>query len=143
MAKKGVKGVLQHSDKFAITIKHQFTENQMSDENSIPEVLKSTSRSSLGTAKMFLNQSVGALLEENNFGGAKQVIEILQQLDQVLNSKHVAFPRSHSDSRFSDAEVEAIRAGRKIDAIKMVRERTAMGLKEAKDLVESYQNTKY
>jgi ribosomal protein L7/L12 len=35
----------------------------------------------------------------------------------------------------------ALRDGRKIEAIKIVRETTGLGLKEAKDLVESWERT--
>ena len=37
--------------------------------------------------------------------------------------------------------IEALRRGHKIEAIKLVREQTGMGLKEAKDAVDAYERT--
>jgi hypothetical protein len=46
------------------------------------------------------------------------------------------------DERIDDEEIrELIRQNRKIDAIKLVRERTGLGLKEAKDAVEALERT--
>ncbi len=46
------------------------------------------------------------------------------------------------DERIDNDEIRAlIRAGRKIDAIKLVRERTGLGLAEAKDTVEALEQT--
>lgn len=42
------------------------------------------------------------------------------------------------DNRFTVEERGAILGGSKIEAIKLVRQRTGLSLKEAKDLVESY-----
>ena len=44
-----------------------------------------------------------------------------------------------ADGPISDAVVAAIRGGRKIDAIKLLREETGLGLKAAKHAVEAYQ----
>ena len=41
-----------------------------------------------------------------------------------------------ADGQLSDAEMTELRQGRKIQAIKLVRARTGLGLKDAKDLVE-------
>jgi ribosomal protein L7/L12 len=46
-------------------------------------------------------------------------------------------PTSEQHAVMADAEVRAaLERGNKIEAIKLVRERTGLGLKEAKDLVE-------
>ena len=46
------------------------------------------------------------------------------------------------DERINDEEIRAlIRQDRKIDAIKLVRERTGLGLAEAKDAVEALEQT--
>ena len=46
------------------------------------------------------------------------------------------------DERIDDEEIRAlIRQDRKIDAIKLVRERTGLGLAEAKDAVEALETT--
>jgi len=42
------------------------------------------------------------------------------------------------EQSFSDAVVAAIRNGRKIDAIKLLREESGLGLKEAKEAVEAF-----
>ena len=42
----------------------------------------------------------------------------------------------NNDGRYSDAVLQAVDAGRKIEAIKLLREETGLGLKEAKDEVD-------
>ncbi len=44
-----------------------------------------------------------------------------------------------TDQDLSAAVISAIQSGRKIEAIKILREESGMGLKEAKDAVEAYQ----
>ena len=62
--------------------------------------------------------------------------------DEMLERQQRASPRVRSASSdqlgvLADPEVRAaLAAGNKIMAIKLVRERTGLGLKEAKDLVE-------
>lgn len=41
------------------------------------------------------------------------------------------------ETRYSDAVIQAVDSGRKIEAIKQLREETGLGLKEAKDAVDS------
>lgn len=103
----------------------------------LPEVFAPTAQSSLSSAKVFLIRSVEALLTNGRWAQAKQIIDSLAALDTVLQDKSIV-PMSAHDKRFSHKEIEAIIQGRKIDAIKLVRERTGSGLKEAKDLVESF-----
>jgi len=113
----------------------------MDTENNveIPAILAPDARSSLNTAKTFLKQAVEALLSSSKYGAAKTVIDILGSVDNILHDKAVQTgPVSVSDTRFTQDEVNMIVSGRKIEAIKMVRQRTGYGLKEAKDLVESY-----
>jgi ribosomal protein L7/L12 len=78
----------------------------------------------IGTAAMMLQRSWGGSLDRA--GAAPNV-------------------RYHSATDIPDAERAAIRAlidgGNKIAAIKRVRELTGLGLKEAKDYVESWQQT--
>jgi len=42
----------------------------------------------------------------------------------------------HNEAPYSDAVLQAVDAGRKIEAIKLLREETGLGLKEAKDEVD-------
>ena len=44
---------------------------------------------------------------------------------------------NYNDLEISDQVIAAIDAGRKIEAIKILREETGLGLKEAKDVVDS------
>jgi len=78
----------------------------------------------IGTAAMMLQRS---------WGGS---------LDRTGAAPHI---RYHSAADIPDTERAAIRAlidgGNKIAAIKRVRELTGLGLKEAKDYVESWQQT--
>lgn len=50
-----------------------------------------------------------------------------------------ATPMSDEQS-LSEAVVAAIRQGRKIEAIKLLREETGLGLKESKEAVEAYEH---
>jgi hypothetical protein len=49
---------------------------------------------------------------------------------------------NYSDLEISDQVIAAIGAGRKIEAIKILREETGLGLKEAKDVVDSLARAK-
>jgi ribosomal protein L7/L12 len=60
-----------------------------------------------------------------------------------LDQQHTTTPRQRmerSGAALSDADademLDLLRRGRKIEAIKLVRERTGLGLKEAKEFVE-------
>src|SRR5882672_6891691 len=111
----------------------------MSDENmELPEVLQPTAHQSLQSAKMFLIRSVEGLLTAQKWDHAKMIVDTLARVEQVLADRQIANPPSRVDTRFAQNEIDAILAGRKIDAIKLVRQRTSLGLKEAKDLVESF-----
>ena len=46
-----------------------------------------------------------------------------------------------SESRYSDAVLQAVAAGNKIEAIKRLREETGLGLKEAKDEIDRLART--
>lgn len=109
----------------------------MENEN-IPEVFKPDARSSLGTAKTFLSQAVEAMLANGQYEHAKETIDVLARVDRIMQNKQIQHTPSLTDTRFTQDEVNMILQGRKIDAIKKVRERTGYGLKEAKDLVESF-----
>ena len=49
---------------------------------------------------------------------------------------------NYSDLEISDQVIAAVDAGRKIEAIKILREETGLGLKEAKDVVDSLARAK-
>lgn len=104
----------------------------------IPDVLKPNAHSSLNTAKQFLEQAIQAMLANGKYAHARDTIDVLERVDKILNDKSIQYTASNVDVRFTTNEVELIKAGQKISAIKEVRTRTSMGLKEAKDLVESF-----
>lgn len=76
---------------------------------------------------------------------AKDFVEAIEQGDITLRDDLIIIPPEPPeavtpDNVFYDPEVqEYLMQGRKIDAIKRVRELTHLGLKEAKDLVESWE----
>lgn len=76
---------------------------------------------------------------------AKDFVDALERGDIVVRDGPVVRPPQPSDTVapgdvFYDPEIqEHLVQGRKIDAIKRVRELTHLGLKEAKDLVESWE----
>lgn len=76
---------------------------------------------------------------------AKDFVDALERGDIVVRDGPVVRPPQPPDTAapgdaFYDPEVqEYLAQGRKIDAIKRVRELTRLGLKEAKDLVESWE----
>jgi len=49
---------------------------------------------------------------------------------------------NYNDLEISDQVIAAIDAGRKIEAIKILREESGLGLKEAKDVVDSLTRTR-
>lgn len=105
------------------------------------ETLAPDARVSISTAKNSMVRAVEAYLTAGEYVQARSVISALEQLDGVLKSDSFATkygPVSIRDTRFTQEEANVIVSGRKIEAIKMVRARTGYGLKEAKDLVESY-----
>ncbi len=76
------------------------------------------------------------LLRDAKGVGLKQAKEAL---DQYLRGNPVnAAPASLSRTPSPDV-VRAIQQGNKIEAIRLMREQTGLGLKEAKDAVDSYQ----
>ncbi len=48
-----------------------------------------------------------------------------------------------SDMQISDRVLDAIDQGRKVEAIKILREETGLGLKEAKEIVDSIDNKRH
>ena len=66
--------------------------------------------------------------------------------DEAMSCPHCGQPWPYvsatgtEDPRFSEAR-QLVKSGRKIEAIKLVRESTGLGLKEAKDLVEGTPKT--
>lgn len=105
---------------------------------SIPDVLRPEAYSSLKTAKTFIEQGIQAMLAANKYAHARDTIDVLESVDRILSDKTLQNVPSIKDTRFTDNEIRFIEAGAKIEAIKAVRSRTSCGLKEAKDLVESY-----
>jgi ribosomal protein L7/L12 len=130
--------------------------NETSEKVEIP-VFTPNAVESLTVAKNFMSKAVTKLLDENKFNAAKSVIDGISNINNIIASisgySSSGFPVATSsgfvdnnldfdsrDNRFTVKETEAIVAGRKIDAIKLVRERTGKGLKEAKEQVESHYN---
>jgi hypothetical protein len=61
-----------------------------------------------------------------------QLLVIERKLDLIMEHFDIALPEPPEAAGI----VELMRAGKKINAIKLYRERTGVGLKEAKDFVE-------
>ena len=61
-----------------------------------------------------------------------------QPLDVQPEAAPVGLPAGCVPSTLSMAEIREIHAGKKISAIKLVRERTPCGLREAKDAVDNW-----
>jgi ribosomal protein L7/L12 len=75
------------------------------------------------------------LCRERTGLGLKEAKDLV---DAVAAGRDVALPAPASPAPAGDRDlVELLKAGRKIDAIKLHRERTGLGLKEAKDAVEA------
>ena len=108
------------------------------EELKMPDVLRPNAMSSLNTAKQFLEQAVQAMLTNGKYQLARDTITVLESVEKLLSVKGIDVVVSKVDVRFTTTEVDLIKAGQKISAIKEVRTRTGMGLKEAKDLVESF-----
>jgi len=88
---------------------------------------------------LFRDPHVGRLSEQ--VAGLSRQVQRLQELVEQLAARQGITPPppgTASDPRTSvDTEVSMlVQQGRKIEAIKLVRERTGLGLGEAKDLVE-------
>lgn len=90
-----------------------------------PEVLEALQRGNTVEAIKLLRESSGLGLKE-----AKDII------DQRL-SGHA--PAEARPGQFPAPVTEALRRGNKIEAIRLLREHTGMGLKEAKDAVDAFQ----
>lgn len=64
---------------------------------------------------------------------------------EAISCPHCGQPMPYTDGKVIDSSrphsraQDLLRQGRKIEAIKVVREETGLGLKEAKDLVESWE----
>lgn len=61
----------------------------------------------------------------------RRLVLIEQKLDAIMSSLGIAVPEDNMD----DCR-ELVRAGKKIEAIKLYRERTGAGLRESKDAVD-------
>lgn len=84
-------------------------------------------------AVLLLNRSWG------NFGQTPEVMEITQPtFERSADAEPTPGAGSLSEADLHTQLSELLAAGRKIEAIKLVRDQTGMGLKEAKDWVESY-----
>ena len=65
--------------------------------------------------------------------------------NEAMSCPHCGQPMPYSDPKVIDSTrshsraLDLARQGRKIEAIKVVREETGLGLKEAKDLVDSWE----
>lgn len=113
------------------------------------EVRQALQRGSILDAVKLLTKSGGITLKQ-----AKELIEAEARRAQAERSKggqqgtrsHGAHPAPIQTQRLQPgawpaAATEALRQGHKIEAIRIVREHTGMGLKEAKDAVESHEQT--
>jgi ribosomal protein L7/L12 len=78
----------------------------------------------------------------SNLAEAKAVLEAeARRLNAAKGMGTAAAPRSSTPAGLPPGAQRALRDGLKIEAIKLTREHTGLGLKEAKDLVEAYERT--
>ena len=63
-----------------------------------------------------------------------------QKVDAIIEKLGIELPNSITNSGLSAEARQLADAGQKIPAIKLHREQTGLGLKEAKDAVEAYLN---
>ena len=68
---------------------------------------------------------------------ARRLRRIEEKLDLLLRHLGIEY-EDRATGKLSDAVRTHIEAGRKIEAIKALREETGLGLREAKDAVEAY-----
>jgi len=102
-----------------------------------PGVLDLVRRGRKIEAIKLLRETTGLGLKE-----AKDVVDALQ-VSGGADSETVGNRTVHSDpdaaSNLPPGVLDAVRRGRKIEAIKLLRETTGVGLKEAKDVVDALQ----
>ena len=78
------------------------------------------------------------LLRDTTGIGLKEAKEEVERLSAELTGQAPSIPISHAAGETVSKEVlELARAGRKIEAIKLLREQQGLGLKEAKEKVET------
>ena len=70
--------------------------------------------------------------------GLKEAKDVI---DEYASGNPVVVTGVHASQPFSDAVMQAARSGNKIEAIKLLREQTGLGLKEAKDAIEALPRT--
>ncbi len=76
-------------------------------------------------------------LRESSGLGLKEAKEAIEQ--HLLGHPAHA-PAARSSSRLPAAVVEALRQRKKVEAIRLLREQTGLGLKDAKDAVDAFQD---
>ena len=96
-----------------------------------PDVLAAIGRRDYIQAIKLLRQSTGLGLKE-----AKE------RVDQQTLGMRAHVPQSPAPHALPSNVVDALSRGDKIDAIRLLREATGLGLKEAKDVVGVYQGSK-
>ncbi|MGH8049984.1 MAG: ribosomal protein L7/L12 [Arenimonas sp.] len=98
-----------------------------SENNELPDdVAEALQRSETIEAIKRLRAATGLGLKE-----AKDVI------DDYVAGNTITVTSAHASHQFPDAVMQAFRNGNKIEAIKLLREKTGLGLKEAKDAIEA------
>ena len=86
---------------------------------------------------MFLVTS-GTAIARSGPSKSAQHRRLEAKLDAILTHFGITIPESISGGELSQAVRDLANQGRKIEAIKVYREETGVGLKEAKDAVEAY-----
>jgi ribosomal protein L7/L12 len=66
----------------------------------------------------------------------RRVSKLERQVNFLLNHLQINYPEE-TDSEITQEIIELVRMGRKIEAIRLYRELTGVGLKEAKEAVEA------
>jgi ribosomal protein L7/L12 len=86
---------------------------------------------------------VGAASMARRPGGASgRLARVERKLDLLLRHMQVEVPDPTTPAGLSDEVRRLADAGRKIEAIKLHREQTGVGLRAAKDAVEAYRSSR-
>ena len=104
----------------------------VNENNSLPDdVLEALQQGEVVKAIVLLRMATGLGLQEANDAVAAH-----------LDGLPVSIPKASSAAQLPATVIAAIQSGNKIEAIKLLREQTGLGLKEAKDAVEAMPKNK-
>lgn len=102
---------------------------------------KTTAAQNMNTARKYLAKVVAISVAHNDLRTAKRVMELMESLN-IVEAQSASEPGSSMDILYGltteERNLAAAVPSTLIPAIKAIRTRTGLGLKESKDLVETY-----